>query len=738
MQLGDTLSGKKTHIACDKGNKKGVGHFVKHLSWWDPRQQDANGLLRAQTQLLDIDASRGTSVLCAEAIKASMNKLKLNDDDDTHKLYGQCTDSGGGGALDSLADEMRELGLLSMHNHLVANCTIHALQLQLRNAVHATFGAGGLDKVNAMQLLHSVCALQESLDLEEWRCMLCKSSLHVNECDPTAAAPEANATATRKEQAQASHKAQFELEFAKVHAFHSKFKTDVVDPDANYHGTMLEKMSQPILTRWWTVGHGASKVFDCYLICFHSCQLIINICGSESSPHKIASTLYSMMKDPETFIDLTLIRCFNKAYLHPHLMWLQESNDLTGALGFQSHQIVIRHHLMKCDLCHIMGGMPEHTEAVKNCSTNSPEETQRHFKKLSIFMKEAFDMLEKHFKRWLGPALLPAALLSEEPLARVVASAMCGAEFPHFENSHTVSNQVRISGRIHFRSLVHKRRICLMLFDKFLRERLEDGVECDQQARVAAKMIVDKVEMRSFDYEGPNGAVRLHMHETHLPLASQTQFVESGVKEAKCVSSTDRSEELRTALAIIRSASPLGKSKIDEDTSYNSSKTMSLIRSALSRSQPHEHWSRNQIDNACDARFNTTLYSMTQGHYKEDRVDAKKSKVDQQGPVFKKQNVTQTTHVPQHQTPAVTGLILYGKLYAKVNGHMDDLKTELLHRGKTPQDVDQWKIKKRKDELKLLEVKRLEDEGVPRPQAEDLVKKHFKKLSTAPFKLTED
>ena len=62
------------------------------------------------------------------------------------------------------------------------------------------------------------------------------------------------------------------------------------------------------------------------------------------------------------------------------------------------------------------------------------------------------------------------------------------------------------------------------------------------------------------------------MHKTHLLLASQTQFFESGVKEAKNVSSTDRSEELRTALTIIRSATPLGKSKLDEDTSYNSSK----------------------------------------------------------------------------------------------------------------------------------------------------------------------
>jgi len=45
LQLGDNLMNKRIYMACDKGNKKGVGHFVKHLSWWDPMARDANGLL---------------------------------------------------------------------------------------------------------------------------------------------------------------------------------------------------------------------------------------------------------------------------------------------------------------------------------------------------------------------------------------------------------------------------------------------------------------------------------------------------------------------------------------------------------------------------------------------------------------------------------------------------------------------------------------------------------------------
>ena len=55
--------------SCDKGNKKGLGQFVKILLWWDEDQK------QDKTFVLDIDASKGTSKGCAEAIQRSMKKL---------------------------------------------------------------------------------------------------------------------------------------------------------------------------------------------------------------------------------------------------------------------------------------------------------------------------------------------------------------------------------------------------------------------------------------------------------------------------------------------------------------------------------------------------------------------------------------------------------------------------------------------------------------------------------------
>jgi hypothetical protein len=72
-------------VAADKGNKKGVVHFVKVL-WWYDKAIDA-----VQTFILDIDGSEGTSEACSDAIQHSLEKVYS-----TVKLSGQYTVSGGG------------------------------------------------------------------------------------------------------------------------------------------------------------------------------------------------------------------------------------------------------------------------------------------------------------------------------------------------------------------------------------------------------------------------------------------------------------------------------------------------------------------------------------------------------------------------------------------------------------------------------------------------------------------
>jgi len=435
ISMGMELRGKRIYLSCDKGNKRGVSHFIKLLSCW-------NAAGRLDVQVLDIDGSGGTTEACALAIQASMNKLKANDEDTTHLLAGQSTDSGGGGVLESLHEEMKALGLCWLHNYLIANCCIHGLQLQLSNGIKEALGEGGLDNVNVMQMLHSVYRLQESLDLEEWRHILYLSSQFVADFDPAtvpeampiAASTEDNAKKkmTRAEK-EAANKNVFMQDMKRLHGFHSAFKTAAEsDPSSlnKYIGTIFYKMIAPILTRWWTVGSGASYCFGYYLQLFHACQTVINVYPSGSTPNDIASDLFSMLKDQENFIDMCLIRTFNKNCLNVHLDWLQSSKDLTDANGFQSHQIAARYYLMDYDLKNMLSGdrSKDYHTAINR---GDPTKKELHLKKLNVFGVAARTSLYKHFDRWIKSSLLPASLIAEAPVANVVAAVITERDPTH-------------------------------------------------------------------------------------------------------------------------------------------------------------------------------------------------------------------------------------------------------------------------------------------------------------------
>ena len=130
--FGKTLEGKHVFLACDKGNKKGVGHFVKMLSFW-------NGTL-VEFKCLDMDASEGTTEACACAVEYSLRKVG------GIKLQGTTTDSGGGGVLDSLADALKEKGICN-DNYKVAGCSIHTFQLTLKNPTEKSSSSPGAPRL---------------------------------------------------------------------------------------------------------------------------------------------------------------------------------------------------------------------------------------------------------------------------------------------------------------------------------------------------------------------------------------------------------------------------------------------------------------------------------------------------------------------------------------------------------------------------------------------------------------
>ena len=278
------------YMTCDKGNKKGLGHFVKVLSWWD----EAMDKVRIFT--LDIDASKGNTQGCADAIKYSLQKLHS-----VLKLAGQLTDSGGGGVLEDLGRALKDRNLCEDF-YAVANCTLHAIQLALSNPVKAAFMEGGLEKRNMMQMLHTVYDLQQCMEWQVFKEYMQKAQKWVGQnrnlgesekprkpffTNVSTNDGQQDTTSTNAEQQDEVQECDpHTLCFVKDWHYIRQFVTTVFDDTQS-----IEKIPAPVLTRWWFVGQCADSCAAHYLIIFVACRMIINDYGTKASPNKIASAL---------------------------------------------------------------------------------------------------------------------------------------------------------------------------------------------------------------------------------------------------------------------------------------------------------------------------------------------------------------------------------------------------------------------------------------------------------------
>ena len=187
------------------------------------------------------------------------------------------------------------------------------------------------------------------------------------------------------------------------------------------------KIPAPVLTRWWTVGEAARVVWTAYLLIFRISQQVINA-NTSAKATKIASGLQPLMMELEIFSDLSLINNFHSFYVSPHFDWMQSSTDLTATPGFQAHNTLVCYFLMVEDLTALSTAIST-THPSFHCfqatlAVCTPELRQGQEAKASEFVSIALASVNKHFERWCKEPLLPAALLSEGPMAAVVASVI--------------------------------------------------------------------------------------------------------------------------------------------------------------------------------------------------------------------------------------------------------------------------------------------------------------------------
>ena len=293
--------GARVYLMCDKGALKTANaHFVKILCWYSKDKHCVRSFN------IDTEESDASSHDCGNAINHALKKVL--GDKRNGILYGQNTDSGGGGTGKSLQRELTSHGVTAQPEiYLTAYCTLHCVQLTISNAVENVIGTGGMQrcngqdayKQNAMQLLHGVYNLQDHHEKAEWKQIFVEASKSIT-------------------------------------------GDDVNEPPT---------VPKPILTRWWTVGVAAAFLLSHWDVIGAVTHGVIQHTNTTHACNKIASGVQSLMAEKQAKSDILLIAAYHHYFLFTHFNWLQKGDIATGDKpGFNNRNVLVRYYLMYKDL----------------------------------------------------------------------------------------------------------------------------------------------------------------------------------------------------------------------------------------------------------------------------------------------------------------------------------------------------------------------------------------------------
>jgi hypothetical protein len=223
----------------------------------------------------------------------------------------------------------------------------------------------------------------------------------------------------------------------------------------------------------------------------------------------------------------------------------------------------------------------------------------------------------------------------------------------------------------------HDRTINLLDFEAFVKKYYARETEMNEEMLRLAQVVAAGVDIWNTYGEEPTETnptvtkLRDHFCSYYLPLASNSQFVEAGVKEAKIVSTTGRNEELRSVYAICRSFL-FGKLK---QSTNNPARVNQILTVVIEQNSIHQ----NEINKlAREERRKVLTSALMENHFRKGRLEKKQKNISKKGSADKADNVTQRLE-GVHDTAFIDGKIQYGKLL-KIE-HTRDLAIELTYRG---------------------------------------------------------
>jgi hypothetical protein len=214
------------------------------------------------------------------------------------------------------------------------------------------------------------------------------------------------------------------------------------------------------------------------------------------------------MLELKIFSDLALIHCFHSYFVCPHFEWMQSTGNLSGIPGFQSHNTLGCYFLMVQDLIALSTTIntthPAFTDFQATLTVCPPELCCHQESKASKFVSLALEAINKHFVCWCNALLLPAALLLESPLAKVIAQVVLKRDY--------------VLADTEFKSKVHERDFDIPKFNDFLRSKVtNDGRFYPPLVKQATEMLLDSHKLRDMNNENDT-IIKNYLYAKYLPL----------------------------------------------------------------------------------------------------------------------------------------------------------------------------------------------------------------------------
>ena len=346
-------------LLVDHGKRNGKDHFVKIIVW---AGKDEYGNRVLKHFCLDIDTSGHSSKDCADAIKDSIEKLRLAGlDTDKVTIVAITSDSGGGGAVQYIHPYLKMNGVMTALSRML-NCQFHALNKCFEIACTKTFGQTGLDKNNIFQATFVYCKMIKALKTFGGLEM-------VDEVHSTAVEKLLTCEIWQSELVK-SNKIAFdgiwEMIFANMDEGGNNW-VEALEVICAYHERNIKTMN---FQRWMTVLPAIKLFIDNWAINY-SIALAIHQAGWNNIVTRYADSLLAAMNTasgkpgtanenaahcPPLYAQGLLVRGYGEAYFEKHFDWLLCSDPEFGpdSWGQTTRLYLIRIYMMNKGLEDLM------------------------------------------------------------------------------------------------------------------------------------------------------------------------------------------------------------------------------------------------------------------------------------------------------------------------------------------------------------------------------------------------